>query len=82
MRRRPAFTTVLALTLALGIRADTAIFRVVDTVLVRPLPYADANRLVMVWEDAAHVGFSRNASAPATWVGWRQQNSLARLALV
>src|SRR5579862_6109965 len=55
MRRRPGFSAVVALTLALGIGANTAIFSVIDAVLLRPLPYKDPGRLAMLWsEDAAH----------------------------
>ena len=52
LRRSPAFTTVAALTLALGIGANTAIFTVLNGVIFRPLPFADPGRVVMLWENA------------------------------
>ncbi len=70
------FTTVAVLTLALGIGANTAIFSVIDAVLLRPLPYRDPDRLAIVWEDATAVGFPRNTPAPANYADWKGGNTV------
>jgi hypothetical protein len=56
VRRNPAFSGIAIATLALGIGVNTAMFSAVDTVLIRPLPYLDADRLVMIWDDMSRTG--------------------------
>jgi putative ABC transport system permease protein len=76
LRQSPGFTAIAILALALGIGANTAIFSTFDAVLLRPLPFADPDRLVMVWEDSSSIGFAHNTPAPANYFDWREQNQV------
>ena len=74
LAKRPGFTAVALVTLALGIGANTAIFSVVDAVLLRPLPFAEPDRLVVVWERNAQRPARHNTVSPANWLDWRDQS--------
>jgi putative ABC transport system permease protein len=74
--KNPGFTAVAVLTLALGIGANTAIFSAVDAVLIRPLPYADAGRLVMIWDQMSRTGSPKFFSTPPEWLEWRRSNTV------
>src|SRR5436309_40059 len=74
--RAPGFASIAILALALGIGANTAIFSAVDAILLRPLPYADPERLVMLWGDASFASFPRNNLSPADYIDWRKQNQV------
>ncbi len=83
LRRAPTFTVAAIACLALGIGANTAIFTVINAVLVRPLPYPDPDRLVMVWEANRDREGDRNVASPGNYLDWRSQNRVfERLAAV
>jgi putative ABC transport system permease protein len=72
--RRPAFTALIVATLALGMGATTAIFTVVNAVLLRPMPYPEPDRLFVVWEDDRLNGKPRYNVAPGNFVDWQEQS--------
>ena len=78
LRRSPVFSAVVVVMLALGIGANTAVFSVVDGVLLRKLPYRDPDRLVMVWEKNPSLGASIGERVPANYTNfaeWVRQSS-------
>src|SRR5689334_2126069 len=77
--KRPGFTAIVVLTLALGIGANTTIFSAIDAVLLNPLPYKDPERLVVIWETNKHLGpemWDRNEVAMGNFLDWRSRNQV------
>ncbi|HYU34646.1 MAG TPA: ABC transporter permease [Thermoanaerobaculia bacterium] len=74
--RSPATSAVALLTLALGIGANTAIFSVVNGVLLEPLPYPDPDEIVLILESNPGLGFPRFSVAPPNFDDWRRQNQV------
>ncbi|MBX3277644.1 MAG: ABC transporter permease [Acidobacteria bacterium] len=74
--KNPGFSLVAILTLALGIGATTAIFSVVNEVLLRTLPYRESDRLVMVWEHNRPRAREMNAVSPANFLDWSETNQV------
>ncbi|MDQ3698463.1 MAG: ABC transporter permease [Gemmatimonadota bacterium] len=73
LRGNPGFTAAVILTLAIGIGATTAIFGVVDGVLLEPLPYTDADRVVVLWQNNRAAGNDRDLVSPANFLDWRER---------
>jgi putative ABC transport system permease protein len=77
--KRPGFTVIVVLTLALGIGANTTIFSAIDAVLLNPLPYKDPDRLMVVWETNKQLGpemWDRNEVAIGNFLDWRSRNQV------
>src|SRR5690242_20693944 len=74
LAKHKAFTSIAVITLALGIGANTAIFSVVNELLLRPLPYRDADRIVTVWEVSPE-GRHQNSTSRQNYRAWKAQGS-------
>src|SRR5450759_1404321 len=83
LAQAPAFTAVALLTLALGMGAATAIFSVVDAVLLKPLPFRDAERLLVIWEKNPSQNRYKLFVAPVNFQAWQKQSrAVERIAAV
>ena len=79
LAKNPGYAAAAIIVLALGIGANSAIFSVVNTVLLRPLPYQDASRIVQVWHvppQASFPGMKTFSVCPANYLDWRAQNDV------
>ena len=73
LRKSPGFTLVAAVTLALGVGANTAIFSVVNAVMLRPLPFSNPGQLVRIWESNVERGWPTFATSNPNFLDWRAQ---------
>ena len=74
MRKDPGFTGLIILTLGLGIGANSALFSVVDAVLLKSLPYRDPDKLVMVWERNPGLSVEKQCVSPGNLLDWQNRN--------
>ena len=74
LRRSPSFTAIAILTLALGVGANTAMFSVVNAVILRPLPYQDPDRLAMLWTNDPKRDIREEGTSYPTFLDWRSQS--------
>ncbi len=83
LRKMPGFSMVALLVLALGIGANTAIFSVVNSVVLRPLPYPGADRLALIWETDLKDGIQREGPSGPNFLDWKEQSqSFEEMALL
>lgn len=73
LRRAPGFALAVIVILALGIGANSALFTALDQTVIRPLPYAHPDRLVMLWEDFSAFGVPRQRVSPGTFMDWKKR---------
>ncbi|MGA2135173.1 MAG: ABC transporter permease [Bryobacteraceae bacterium] len=74
LRKSPGITLVIVLSLAIGIGANSAVFSVVDALLLRPLPYAEPDRLVAIWLHSPGIGIYRDWPSPGQYIDIRNEN--------
>src|SRR5215510_13417956 len=73
LAKSPGFTLVAVLAVALGIGANSAIFSVVNAVLLRPLPFPEPGGLMSVWQNNSVRGWHKDVVTPADFVDWRRE---------
>ncbi|HEX6183711.1 MAG TPA: ABC transporter permease [Pyrinomonadaceae bacterium] len=76
LAKAPGFTAVAVLAIALGVAANTAIFSVINAVLLEPLPYKDPSRLVSLWEMNRPRDLHQNVLSPANLIDWKEQTDV------
>lgn len=82
LSKRPTFTLIAVVTLALGIGANTAIFSAINALLLRPLPFPELDRVVAIWDKVPSRGVTRNEVTVANYLDWQSQSqSFDQLAL-
>src|SRR4026208_1202019 len=82
LSKRPGFTLIAVLTLALGIGANTAIFSALNALILKPLPFPELDRVVAVWDKMPSLGLDHNEVTFANYLDWKAQNqSFEQLAL-
>jgi putative ABC transport system permease protein len=74
--RSPGFTLAAVLTLGIAVGGATAVFSLLDAVLLRPLPFPAADRLVLLYEENSRAGFARDAVRPRTYAAWAGENEV------
>ncbi len=74
LKRNPTFTLIVTCTLALGIGANTAIFSIINAVLLRPLPFKEPERLVMIWETLVKDGIDHVPASAPNYFDWKEQS--------
>jgi predicted permease len=80
--RRPAFTLLVAATLALGLGVNSAVFALLDSVLLRPLPYRNAARLVFVWQTLPRLGVAEVEATPFDYDAWHALRTVSDIAMI
>jgi putative ABC transport system permease protein len=71
---QPGFSTLAILTLALGVGINVALFSALEAVVINPLPFPEAERLVAIYEDSSWIGYKKNTPAPANFLDWRRES--------